>query len=100
MPLPDDEGLNEDEDDSDSSRSPKTILNLTPVDPGISELYTSIIEHQQPEAIESDILDQTEEDVAMEEENIYSLPKSVSQRLSITDDLTSAQQKDNNEEER
>ena len=99
MPLPDDEGLNEDEDDSDSSRSPKTILNLTPVDPGISELFRSLVEHHQPEAIESDIQDQTEEDVAMEE-NIYSLPKSVSQRLSITDDLTSAQQKDNNEEER
>ena len=96
-----DEGLNEDEDDSDSSRSPPTLLNLTPVDyPGISELYTSIIEHQQPEAIESDILDQTEEDVAMEEENIYSLPKNVSQRISITDDLTSAPKKDNNEEER
>ena len=99
MPLPDDDGVNEDEDDSDSSRSSKTILNLTPVDPGISEVYRSIIEHHQPEAIESDIQDQTEEDVAMEE-NIYSLPKSVSQRLSITDDLTSAQQKDNNEEER
>ena len=99
MPLPDDEGLNEDEDDSDSSRSPKTILNLTPVDPGISELYRSLVEHHQPEAIESDIQDQTQEDVEMEE-NIYSLPKSVSQRLSITDDLTSAQQKDNNEEER
>ena len=95
MPLPDDEGLNEDEDDSDSSRSPKTILNLTPVDPGISELFRSLVEHHQPEAIESDIQDQTEEDVAMEK-NIYSLPKSVSQRLSITDDLT----KDNNEEER
>ena len=95
MPLPDDEGLNEDEDDSDSSRSPKTILNLTPVDPGISELYRSLVEHHQPEAIESDIQDQTQEDVEMEE-NIYSLPKSVSQRLSITDDLT----KDNNEEER
>ena len=101
MPLPDDEGLNEDEDDSDSTRSPRTLLNLTPVDyPGISELYTSIIEHQQPEAIESDILDQTEEDVPMEEENIYSLPKNVSQRISITDDLTSAPKKDNNEEER
>ena len=99
MPLPDDEGLNEDEDDSDSSRSPKTILNLTPVDPGISELFRSLVEHHQPEAIESDIQDQTQEDVEMEE-NIYSLPKSVSQRLSITDDLTSAQQKDNNEEER
>ena len=95
MPLPDDDGVNEDEDDSDSSRSSKTILNLTPVDPGISELYRSLVEHHQPEAIESDIQDQTEEDVAMEE-NIYSLPKSVSQRLSITDDLT----KDNNEEER
>ena len=99
MPLPDDDGVNEDEDDSDSSRSPKTILNLTPVDPGISEVFRSFIEHHQPEAIESDIQDQKEEDVAMEE-NIYSLPKSASQRLSITDDLTSAQQKDNNEEER
>ena len=58
-----DEGLNEDEDDSDSSRTPPTLLDLTPVDPVISELYTSIIEHQQPEAIESDIPDQTEEDV-------------------------------------
>ena len=96
MPLPDDEGLNEDEDDSDSSRSPKTILNLTPVDPGISELFRSLVEHHQPEAIESDIQDQTQEDVEMEENIIYSLPKSVSQRVSITDDLT----KDNNEEER
>ena len=96
MPLPDDEGLNEDEDDSDSSRSPKTILNLTPVDPGISEVYRSFIEHHQPEAIESDIQDEMQEDVEMEENIIYSLPKSVSQRVSITDDLT----KDNNEEER
>ena len=96
MPLPDDEGLNEDEDDSDSSRSPKTILNLTPVDPGISELFRSLVEHHQPEAIESDIQDEMQEDVEMEENIIYSLPKSVSQRVSITDDLT----KDNNEEER
>ena len=96
MPLPDDDGVNEDEDDSDSSRSPKTILNLTPVDPGISELFRSLVEHHQPEAIESDIQDQTQEDVEMEENIIYSLPKSVSQRVSITDDLT----KDNNEEER
>ena len=95
MPLPDDDGVNEDEDDSDSSRSSKTILNLTPVDPGISEVFRSFIEQHQPEAIESDIQDQKEEDVAMED-NIYSLPKSVSQRVSITDDLT----KDNNEEER
>ena len=96
MPLPDDEGLNEDEDDSDSSRSPKTILNLTPVDPGISELFRSLVEHHQPEAIESDIQDETQEDVEIEENIMYSLPKSVSQRLSITEDLT----KDNNEEER
>ena len=96
MPLPDDEGLNEDEDDSDSSRSPKTILNLTPVDPGISELFRSLVEHHQPEAIESDIQDEMQEDVEMEENIIYSLPKSVSQRVSITDDLT----KDNNEQER
>ena len=95
------QGLNEDEDDSDSSRSPPTLLNLTPVDyPGISELYTSIIEHQQPEAIESDILDQTEEDVPIEEDNIFSLPKNVIQRISITDDLISAPKKDNNDEER
>ena len=95
-----DEGLNEDEDDSDSSRSPPTFLDLTPVDPVISELYTNIIEHQQPEAIESDIPDQTEEDVAIEEDNIFSLPKDVIQRFSITDDLTSAPKKDNNDEER
>ena len=96
MPLPDDDGVNEDEDDSDSSRSPKTILNLTPVDPGISEVFRSFIEQHQPEAIESDIQDETQEDVEIEENIIYSLPKSVSQRVSITDDLT----KDNNEEER
>ena len=96
MPLPDDEGLNEDEDDSDSSRSPKTILNLTPVDPGISEVFRSFIEQHQLEAIESDIQDEMQEDVEIDENIMYSLPKSVSQRLSITEDLT----KDNNEEER
>ena len=96
MPLPDDDGVNEDEDDSDSSRSSKTILNLTPVDPGISEVYRSFIEPHQLEAIESDIQDETQEDVEIEENIMYSLPKSVSQRVSITDDLT----KDNNEEER
>ena len=41
-----------------------------------------------------------EEDVPIEEDNIYSLPKNVSQRMSITDDLTSAPKKDNNDEER
>ena len=96
MPLPDDDGVNEDEDDSDSSRSPKTILNLTPVDPGISEVYRSFIEPHQLEAIESDIQDETQEDVEIEENIMYSLPKSVSQRVSITEDLT----KDNNEEVR
>ena len=96
MPLPDDEGLNEDEDDSDSSRSPKTILNLTPVDPGISEVYRSFIEQHQLEAIESDIQDEMQEDVEIDENIMFNLPKSVSQRLSITEDLT----KDNNEEER
>ena len=96
MPLPDDDGVNEDEDDSDSSRSSKTILNLIPVDPGISEVYRSFIEQHQLEAIESDIQDETQEDVEIDENIMYSLPKSVSQRLSITEDLT----KDNNEEER
>ena len=65
-----------------------------------SELFRSLVGHHQPEAIESDIQDETQEDVEIEENIIYSLPKSVSQRLSITDDLTSDQQKDNNEEER
>ena len=96
MPLPDDDGVNEDEDDSDSSRSPKTILNLTPVDPGISEVFRSFIEQHQLEAIESDIQDEMQEDVEIDENIMFNLPKSVSQRLSITEDLT----KDNNEEVR
>ena len=96
MPLPDDDGVNEDQDDSDSSRSSKTILNLTPVDPGISEVYRSFIEPHQLEAIESDIQDEMQEDVEIDENIMFNLPKSVSQRLSITEDLT----KDNNEEER
>ena len=111
-PVRDDEGLNE--DDSSGDRTPPILMDLTPIDPLVSSLYEQIqednneyedIEQQQPEeynqseAIESDILDQTEE-VPNEEDNIFRVPSDVGARISITDDLSSTPKKDNNDEER
>ena len=121
-PVRDNEGLNEDGSDKNGSlgnesrgdRTPPIYMDLTPLDPVYSSFYEQLqednneyedIEQQQPEeynqseAIESDILDQTEE-VPNEADNIFSIPSDVGARISITDDLTSTPKKDNNDEER